>query len=90
MHLTLCQTSMMERFAKIGPKFIHCFRKKLPKNRTIILSLIILRINMLNPKAVDHFVKNRSSRPEVFCKKEVLKNFAILTGERTPVPEPLF
>ena len=29
---------------------------------------------------------NRSSRPEVFCKKGVLRNFAIFTGKQTPAP----
>ena len=34
-------------------------------------------------------MKYRSSRPEVFCKKGVLKNFVKFTG-KTPVPESLF
>ena len=29
---------------------------------------------------------NRSSPPEVFCKKGVLRNFAIFTGKQTPAP----
>ena len=34
---------------------------------------------------VDQKAVNRSSRPEVFCKKDVLRNFA-----KAPVPESLF
>ena len=34
-------------------------------------------------------VNFRSSRPELFCKKGVLKNFTKLTG-KTTVPEPRF
>ena len=36
--------------------------------------------------------KNRSSRPEVFCIKDVLTNFANFAKKhsKTPVPEPLF
>ena len=35
------------------------------------------------------WVKSRSSRPEVFFRKDFLRNFAKFTGE-TPVPESLF
>ena len=38
-----------------------------------------------NVKVTKHVGKYRSSRPEVFCKKGVLKNLAKFTG--TPVPE---
>ena len=33
---------------------------------------------------------DRSSLPEVFCKKGVLRNFSKFTAKQTPVPESFF
>ena len=44
-------------------------------------------------KVNDKLLKNvytRSSRPEVFHKKDVLKRFVKFTGKRLPAPESLF
>ena len=48
-------------------------------------------LSTVKPHCNKHHCNYRSSsRPEVFCKKGFLRNFAKFTGKHLPVPESLF
>ena len=46
-----------------------------------MLNKLFRKIASLKTSCSEKSVKYRSSRPEMFCKKGVLKNFAIFTGK---------
>ena len=54
-----------------------------------MFNLAVIPHSLLHYKIINTISSLKSSRPEVFCKKGVLRKFAKFLG-KTPVPEPFF